>query len=111
MTHVSRRVIARRGLDLEVPMTPPLGREPRRIRPPFDVAVSEPVDDRQADETAAQWRVRRLADRVAALHEALDGVEIGDYDRHVIAWLAGWDNGTVGTIASLIYRAREAGAL
>lgn len=91
-------------------MTPPLHREPRRIRPPFDVAVSEPVDDRQADETHDQWRARRHADRVAALLEALDGVEIGDHDMRIIEWLAGWEPSTVGTIASLITRAREAGA-
>lgn len=90
-------------------MTPPLGRAPRRIRPPFDVAVTEPVDDRVADETADQWRARRHADRVAALLEALDGVELGDYDRRIVEWLADWDNGTVGTVASLFYRAREAG--
>jgi hypothetical protein len=88
---------------------PPLHREPRRIRPPFDVAESEPVDGRQAEETAHEFRVRQQADRVAALMEALDGVELGEYDRRIIDWLSVWDNATVGTVASLIYRARELG--
>jgi hypothetical protein len=41
--------------------------------------------------------------------ESLDGVELGAYDRRIIEWLAGWDIATVGTVASLIYRARAAG--
>jgi hypothetical protein len=69
-------------------MTPPLHREPRRIRPPFDVAESEPVDGGQVEETADQWRARQHADRVAALLEALDSVEIGDHDLRIIEWLA-----------------------
>ncbi|HYS36664.1 MAG TPA: hypothetical protein VEO01_13650 [Pseudonocardiaceae bacterium] len=43
---------------------------------------------------------------MAAMLESLDGVELGAYDRRIIEWLAGWDIATVGTIASLIYRAR-----
>jgi len=49
-------------------------------------------------------------DRVAALLEALDGVELGAYDRRTIEWLANWDTGVVGTLASLFYRARAADA-
>lgn len=90
-------------------MTPPLHREPRSIRPPFSVAALSSADDRQADETADQWRARRHADRVAALLEALDGVEIGEHDMVILKWIADWDMSTVATIASLIYRAREAG--
>lgn len=90
------------------PKTPPLHREPRRVRPPFDCDTPESAG-RQADETADQWRTRRHDNRVAALLEALDGIELGDYDRRIIDWLAGWDTSVVGTVASLLYRAREAG--
>jgi hypothetical protein len=84
----------------------PLRHEPRRIRPPFNMDGRESSDDHRTGETADQWRARRHADRVAALLEALDGVELGTYDRRIIEWLADWDTSTVGTIASLFYRAR-----
>ena len=87
---------------------PPLDREPRRIRPPFDVATYAPTE-RMAEETAEQWRTRVHADRVSALAEPLDGIELGAHDRRIIEWLADWDVSTVGTIASLFYRARQAG--
>ena len=87
---------------------PPLDREPRRIRPPFDAATYAPTE-RQAEETAEAWRARVHTDRVAALTEALDRVELGAYDRRIIEWLADWEVSTVGTVASLFYRARQAG--
>lgn len=85
----------------------PLHRPPRRIRPPFNVD-SYASDDQRTGETSDQWRARRQADRVAALLESLDGVELGEYDRRIIDWLAGWDTETVGAVASLLYRARAA---
>ena len=72
----------------------PLHHPPRRIRPPFNV-------DSCSAETS-----QRHADQVAALLEPLDGVELGAHDRRIIGWLADWDIETVGTIASLLYRAR-----
>lgn len=78
-----------------LPVLPPLRREPRRVRPPFDVGGLAELDGHQ--------------DRVDALLEALDGVELGEYDRRIVEWLAGWDTSVVGTVASLIYRARQAG--
>lgn len=42
---------------------------------------------------------------------ALRGVEIGDYDRRIVQWLAGWDAAVVETVVSLIYRARQAGPI
>ena len=45
-----------------------------------------------------------------ALLDAFHGVELGEYDETVVAWLAQWDWSTVTTICSLITRAREAGA-
>ena len=44
----------------------------------------------------------------AMLHEALAGVELGAFDRRILAWLAGWTASEVRTIASLIQRARAA---
>ncbi|WP_165960466.1 hypothetical protein [Actinocrispum wychmicini] len=42
--------------------------------------------------------------------EALDGIELGAHDRRIIAWLAEWGTSTVGTVVSLLYRIRTAGA-
>lgn len=44
----------------------------------------------------------------AALREPLAGIELGTYDERILAWLAGWDDPTVMTIASLLHRARAA---
>jgi hypothetical protein len=52
---------------------------------------------------------RRHADRVAALQEPLDSIELGEHDRRVIEWLVDHDTAVVGTVASLLYRARTAG--
>ncbi|WP_329793538.1 hypothetical protein V1227_16910 [Lentzea sp. DG1S-22] len=86
--------------------TTPLRRPPRRLRPPFDVDDVASLDSLQPDETADQWHVRRHADRVTALLEPLDGIELGEHDRRVIEWLSNQDNSVVGTVASLLYRAR-----
>lgn len=50
-------------------------------------------------------------DGVTLLTGLLDaaGVELGAYDRRIIDWLAGWDGGTVLTIASLLQRLAMAG--
>lgn len=45
-----------------------------------------------------------------ALLRALDGVQLGAYDRRIIDWLAGWDVPTVATVVSLLHRARTAAA-
>jgi hypothetical protein len=86
--------------------TTPLRRPPRRVRPPFGMSGVETLDSRQPDETTDQWHARCHADRVAALLEPLDGVQLGEHDRHVIEWLADQDTSVVGTVASLLYRAR-----
>ncbi|WP_158894247.1 hypothetical protein [Amycolatopsis anabasis] len=87
----------------------PLKHAPKRIRPPFDTDPGDRSDHRRAGESLEQWRARRHADRVRALQEPLDGVELGAYDRRVIEWLAQWDTAVVGAVASLLYRVREAG--
>jgi hypothetical protein len=43
------------------------------------------------------------------LHAVLAGVELGEWDRRIVAWMASWDTCTVLTVASWIGRAREAG--
>ena len=43
------------------------------------------------------------------LRAVLAGVELGEWDRRIVAWMAGWDTCTVLTVASWIGRAREAG--
>ena len=48
-------------------------------------------------------------DREAWIRQALAGVELGDYDQRIIAWLAGSDVATVGTVVSWLHRVRQAG--
>ena len=50
------------------------------------------------------------ATRQAAFGAVLQGVEIGAYDERLIGWLAGLDDPTCRTIASLMWRCRLAGA-
>lgn len=78
---------------------------PRRIRPPFNVD-EDAYPQTIVHQNPAAWH----EDRVAALLEALDGIELGAHDRRIIAWIAEGDISTVGTVVSLLYRARTAGA-
>lgn len=73
------------------------------------MASYDPAEDPRRGETTDQWRTRIHTDRVTALLEPLDGIELGDHDRRIINWLADWDTSTIGTIASLLYRARTIG--
>jgi hypothetical protein len=51
-------------------------------------------------------------DRQALLQDALAGLELGAYDRHVVAWLSSLlDTPTLLTLASLVYRARHIGPI
>jgi len=75
----------------------PLDVKPVSVRFPFD--VRQPL----VRDVAA---VR--ADYLAALHEPLAGSSLGTYDERMLIWLAGWDVPTVGTVASLLHRARAA---
>lgn len=43
-----------------------------------------------------------------ALLQALDGVELGAYDRRIVDWIGGWDVPTVAVVVSLLHRARAA---
>jgi hypothetical protein len=49
--------------------------------------------------------------RQEAFCAVLEGVELGAYDERMIAWLAGWDDPTCRTIASLMWRCRLAGSV
>lgn len=73
---------------------------PRRIRPPFDVGV---------DLHRHEAPTARRDDKVVALLEALDGIELGAHDQRIIASLAEWETATVGTFVSLLYRVQAAG--
>ncbi|HEX7658117.1 MAG TPA: hypothetical protein VF444_01455 [Pseudonocardiaceae bacterium] len=88
----------------------PLDAAPRGVRPPFD-RPTPALLDRQADEYAEGWRERRHAEKVSALLAPLAGIELGAQDRRVIEYLAGDEIPTIGTVASLLYRARAAGDL
>jgi hypothetical protein len=49
--------------------------------------------------------------RLAAFEAVLRGVEHGAYDHRILDWLAGLDDTTCRTVASLLWRCREAGPL
>lgn len=44
---------------------------------------------------------------VTVLNEALVGVPVTEDGRRILAWLAGWDTGTVTSVAELIRCARQ----
>jgi len=90
----------------------PLDREPVNVRPPFHVRVPTPTPPPHRlvgpDTAFENWRDAVRADRVTALSEPLAGIDLGAYDRRILAWLAGWDVPTVGGVVSLLHRARAA---
>jgi hypothetical protein len=45
----------------------------------------------------------------AMLQESLSRVVLGAYDRRIVAWLSGWDQPTIATVASLLRRSWTAG--
>jgi len=90
---------------------PPMEARPTRMRPPFEAPGYAPHIEQGFGETNDQWKARYHADFVAALTEALAGVELGAYDGTIVDWLAGWGVETVGVLASLFYRCRQAGRL
>jgi hypothetical protein len=49
-------------------------------------------------------------ERSVILAGVLAGIELGEWDRRVAAWLAGLDTATAVTVASWVARARAAGA-
>lgn len=85
----------------------PLEREPGQIRPPF-TGEWTPFEQKRG-ESADSWRSRVRADREAALLEPLEGIELGAYDMQIVEWLSTWEDSTLATIASWLYRVRAAG--
>lgn len=88
---------------------PPIEREPRRVRPPFDTR-----DDRFAHLMTTDphgWRRAVHLDRVAALLEPLAGVEMSDREHAIIEWLAGWDIPTIAPVVRLLHASRAAAPL
>lgn len=81
-----------KGLDLR-----PLDIAPVSIRAPFDVRRPRIWD-----------LAANRADYLAALTEPFGSLTLGAYDERMIAWLAGWDLPTVGTVVSLLHRVRAA---
>jgi hypothetical protein len=77
------------------PLTP-LDREPVSVHAPF---VSSP---------GGQYRHESAQQRRAALLGALEGVQLGVYDRRIVCWLAGWDVPIVAVVVSLLWRVRQA---
>jgi hypothetical protein len=49
------------------------------------------------------------AERRWYIEAALGGIELGHYDRRIVAWLAQWDDYTARLLVSLLVRARRAG--
>jgi hypothetical protein len=49
------------------------------------------------------------AERRWFIEATLGGIELGDYDRRIIEWLAQWDDCSVRVIVSLLVRSRRAG--
>ncbi len=42
------------------------------------------------------------------LAAAVDGLDLGAYDKRILDWVGKWDVPTIATLASIIHRARQA---
>ncbi len=70
------------------------------------VAV-QPLDE---EPSVRPYRPVTRAQREEALADALRGVELGSWDKRILAWMPRtFDDGTLRTIVSLFERVREAG--
>ncbi len=67
-----------------------------------------PLDDAPYDAIRRQQGETMFAANTAALAHTLDGVELGEHDHRIIAWLSHWEHPTVAAVCSLILRARNA---
>jgi hypothetical protein len=58
------------------------------------------------------WSILNEAQRHNMLLDACEaaGLQLGDYDRRILAWLTHWEDSTVAVIAGLITRAAAGGA-
>lgn len=71
--------------------------------PPHEYIPAGPLQD------APSGGYRELAIRLDAFEDVLAGVDIGTYDEKIVVWLAGLDDTTCRTVASLLWRCRLAG--
>lgn len=55
------------------------------------------------------WSILSTIQREAMLLAACEsaGVELGAYDKRIVAWLSHWEDGTVAVVAGLVLRAAE----
>ena len=84
----------------------PLDHEPRSVRPPFDVRDDRFNHLRVTDPEG--WRRAVHLDRVAALLEPLNGLDLSEREHAIVGWLAGWDIPTVAPVVRLLWAARAA---
>ena len=89
------------------PYLVPLDEPPLRLTPPFD--QRDPSLFRQGWENAETHRNRLRQRRTRTLLDALAAVELSEYERHCLTWVAAWEVHVVATIAVLIRRAYRAG--
>lgn len=76
----------------------PLETEPVSVHAPY---ITHPEGHYRREDTA---------ERLAALGEALHGVQLGAYDRGVLRWLVEWEVSVVAVVVSLLWRTRHAAA-
>lgn len=86
-------------------MAAPATDQGRQTAMPYPYA-DDPVPAAPVDREPRGFR--GTADNRAALLAELEaaGVELGEYDRRIVDWLAGWEWSTVATIAGWLHRAR-----
>lgn len=84
----------------------PIVREPRRVRPPYDLPDTQ-FDHLWARDPAAARKALQL-DRLAALVEPLAGLDLTALEHRVLAWLADGEVHVIAVLAGLLWRAREA---
>jgi hypothetical protein len=82
----------------------PISSAPVRVRPPYD--QRDVAAEQRQNETLYHWWDRRCADGFAALLTPLEGIDLSDYERHTLRWLAGREDSTIAVVAALLHRAR-----
>jgi hypothetical protein len=82
----------------------PIHTEPHSLHPPYRYLPDGP---HRRGESNEEFRTRRRHEALEALLAPLAGLELTDYERRQLQWLAGWETGTVATIAALLHRARQ----
>lgn len=87
----------------------PIEQEPRSLRPPYEEPDNELAPPSIGGKTATEhWRERLRTERMRALLEPLDELEVSAYERRMLEWLTGWETATVAVVAALLHRARAA---